>query len=334
MALLLALRAPHKPALLGLLAIYVAGSAVAALAPNYAVMAVARVVTGAASAACFGVSLAIAAELVSPETRGRAASVVLGGLMLAPVFGLPATTAIAQAFGWRASFWAVVAVSALCALVAAARIQASTRQAQVSLSDEWVALKQGRLWAAYATSGLIIGATFSAFSYATSIFTELTRLPSAAMPVVLAAYGMANVVGNYFVGRVADRHTIPTLLAGLVALAVALTAFSLFVTHTIGAVAAFLVIGLVGVPMNPAMVARVMSVAHPGSLVNTVHTSVITTGIAFGSWAGGLGIDCGYGLRMPLWTGVALAIAGLVTLLPRRARELGGAPQANSRRDH
>ncbi len=104
MALLMHFKAPNKPALLALLAIYVAGAALAAAAPNYATMAVARLVTGASSSACFGVSLAIAAELVSPQARGRAASIVLSGIMLAPVLGLPATTAIAQELGWRASF--------------------------------------------------------------------------------------------------------------------------------------------------------------------------------------------------------------------------------------
>ncbi|WP_230589625.1 hypothetical protein [Pseudomonas chlororaphis] len=68
--------------------------------------------------------------------------------------------------------------------------------------------------------------------------------------------------------------------------------------------------------MNPAMIARVMKTAHPGALVNTVHTSVINIGLGVGAWAGGLGIAAGYGVCSPLWVGVSLAILGLLSLLP------------------
>ena len=97
--LLLALGISHKSSLLWLLALYITGGTLAAVATDYTVMAVGRVVMGVASAACFGVALTICAEMVAPEVRGRAASIVLGGLMLAPVFGVPATIMIEQAFG-------------------------------------------------------------------------------------------------------------------------------------------------------------------------------------------------------------------------------------------
>ncbi len=67
--------------------------------------------------------------------------------------------------------------------------------------------------------------------------------------------------------------------------------------------------------MNPAMVARVMRAAPPGALVNTMHTAVITAGLAFGTWAGGAAIDAGFGLTAPLWIGFVLALPGLARLL-------------------
>jgi predicted MFS family arabinose efflux permease len=147
-------------------------------------------------------------------------------------------------------------------------------------------------------------------------------VPASAVPILLAVYGAANVLGNIMVGRYADRHIFPILAAGLIVLSLALGSFALFAGSRIISVVALLVIGLVGVPMNPAMAARVMRIAHPGALVNTVHTSVINIGLAFGAWAGGLGIDAGYGLRSPLWIGFALALAGLLSLAPAGVRRL------------
>jgi len=317
---LLKLGIPNKRALLALLALYAVGGIVAATADGYGVMVVARIITGVAGSACFGVSLSICADLVRPDARARAASIVLAGLMLATVLGVPAATLIDQHFGWRASFWLVVALAVLCALVIAVLVPASKETVRASLAQELTAFRNGRLWAAYATSGLIIGAVFAAFSYVSPIFTDVAGFSPAAVPLLLGVYGAANVVGNMVVGRFADRYAIPILVAGLISLAALLVIFALFADHRVVSVAAFVAIGLVGVPMNPAMISRVMKAAHPGPLVNTVHTSVINVGLAAGAWFGGAGIMAGYGLRSPLWIGVALALFGLVTLMPRRFR--------------
>lgn len=320
-ALLLALGVPNKPGLLWLLALYLAGAIPAATATNYGVMASGRVVMGVSSAACFGVSLTICAELVAPEARGRAASIVLGGLMLAPVFGVPAITLIEQAFGWRASFRAVAILALLCTMVVAVWVTPSARQDGIRLGDEFRVLVNRQLWAAYATSALIIGATFAAFSYSSPIIIEITGFPAKVIPLLLAVYGLANVAGNLLVGRLADRHTITVLATGLSALGVALALFARFAHEPMVSIGAFLAIGLTGVSLNPAMVARVMRAAKPTALVNTLHASVITGGLALGTWMGGMGIDRGYGLRAPLWIGAALAALGLLSLMPHWKRQ-------------
>jgi predicted MFS family arabinose efflux permease len=326
--LLLRFGVPNKVALLVLLGVYIIASFVAASTSNYGIMATARVLTGVAGSACFGVSISIAADLVAPDQRGRASSLVLAGLMLATVLGVPAATIVQQNFGWRASFWAIVVLAVVCAAVVAflvpgAKTAGAESETKASdLSSELNSFRNGRLWAAFATSGLIIGATFAAFSYFSPIFTEVTGLAPSAIPGLLAGYGAATVVGNLVIGRYADRYIFPILTGGLIALSVALAAFAFFAGNAVVAVAAFVVIGFAGLPMNPAMVARVMRTVSAGPLVNTVHVSVINIGLAFGAWAGGLGISAGYGLTSPLWIGLALALIGLLSLAPASARRL------------
>ena len=314
--LLLALRVPNKPTLLWLLVLYVAGAVLAAAASTYAVMAAGRVIMGVASSACFGVSMSICAGLVAPEGRGRAVSFVLAGLMLAPVFGVPATALIEQHYGWRTSFWSVAVLAMLCTAVVTWRVPASKDRGSVALEAEFRSLRNAGLWAAYVTSALIIGGTFAAFSYFSPIFIEVTGFSARAIPWLLMLYGLANVCGNIIVGRLADRHTMAVLAGGLGILAVALGVFAGFAHYSVISFVAFMAIGLTGVALNPAMAARVMRVASSGPLVNTMHISMITAGLAFGSWAGGTAIDAGYGLRSPLWVGMALAVAGLLSLVP------------------
>lgn len=319
---LLKLRVPNKKALLWLLGFYAIAQSVAASATNYDVMAIARVATGVAGSACFGVSLAICAEVVDTGSRGRAASIVVGGLMLATVLGVPIATIVDQHWGWRASFWLVVALAALCAAAIALLVPRSGSGEVVGgLGAELAEFKNRHLWAAYASSGLIIGATFAAFSYFAPILTGVSGFAASSIPWLLGIYGAANVAGNMVVGRYADRHAMPIMAWGLIALGIALTLFAVFAQSRAISLCALVVIGLVGVPMNPAMIARVMKTAHPGPLVNTVHTSVINIGLGAGAWIGGLGIGAGYGLLSPLWVGVALAALGFVSMLPYLVRK-------------
>lgn len=328
-ALLLALRTPHKHALVWLLSINVAGGVLAAVSTRYEVMALARIIMGVASSATFGVALTLCADLVAPSVRGRAASFVLGGLMFSPVVGVPLTAFIEQHYGWRASFWPVAVLAALCTIAVALWVPASQKQDRetVSLAAEFRSLLNRPLWAAFATSGLIIGATFAAFSYFSPIFLNVAGVSASAIPNLLAMYGVANIIGNAVIGRLADRHTLTVLVAGLSVLALALISFALWADFTPVGIAAFAAIGLTGVSLNPAMVARVMRAAAPGPLVNTMHTSVITAGLAFGTWAGGAAIDAGYSMRAPLWIGAAMAALGLASLLPYLRSGLAQAPE-------
>ena len=313
--LLLARGISNERALLGLLAVYVVAGALAAAAPSYSILVLARVVMGVASAVCIGLCMTVCAGLVAPAERGRAISVVLGGLMLSPVAGVPMTTWVEQHFGWRASAWLVVVLASICTVLVATRLPRREAGSQPALSRQWAQLKNPSLWAAYLTSGMIIGATFAAFSYCTPILTEEVGIAPGQVAPLLALYGVANVLGNTLVGRVADRYTLPALGWGLGLMVLALGGFALSGEQHWLSLCCFIALGLTGVALNPAMAARVMKAAEPGALVNAMHTCVITAGLALGSWAGGAAIDAGFGLRAPLWVGAGIAFVGLLSVL-------------------
>ncbi|ARF64620.1 MFS transporter [Streptomyces violaceoruber] len=331
------LRLPPKTALMTLFPLFLAGNVLAATASDYPAMVVARVITGVASQAFFGVAISLGSQLTRPERRGRAVAVLLNGLMLGTLLGLPLATLTGERYGWRAAFWAISALTVAAALCTAAGVRRADRpEGSGTLRSELTAFRAPRLWLTLLTSTMVIGATFSAFSYLNPILTEVTGFSPGAVPLLLLAYGAATVVGNTVVGRLADRHTLPVLLGGLTLNAVFLAGFALLAGVETGAVLCMLGVGLVGVTMNPALVTRVQRAGNARPLVNTVHTSFITLGVVLGSALGGLGLDR-FGPRAPLWLGAALAVAGLLTLVPdllRRGRNPGtagsGAPSAKS----
>ncbi|MEU0514841.1 MFS transporter [Amycolatopsis sp. NPDC006125] len=320
------MRLAPKTALMLLFAVFLAGNVLAATASGYGTMLVARVVTGVAAQAFFGIGISLTAQLTRPEVRGRAIAVVMNGLMLGTLLGLPLATVVGENLGWRAAFWAIGVLAVVAALATLAGVPAlATSTEGGTFREELGVFRAPRLWLALSTSTLIIGATFSAFSYFTPILTEVTGFDGGTVPLLLVAYGAATVVGNVVVGRLADRHTLPVLVAGLALNLVFLAAFAVLADLPAPAVVAMLGIGLVGVTMNPAMVTRVQRAGNARPLVNTVHSSFITLGVILGSSLGGLVIETS-GLRAPLWLGAGLAALGLLTVLPELLRRRVPAP--------
>ncbi|MDT7635087.1 MAG: hypothetical protein QOI50_7017, partial [Pseudonocardiales bacterium] len=195
-------RLSHARALVLLLGAFLAGQVLGALATGYPMLVVSRVITGCAEAAFFGVGLTVAMDTVPPRLAGRAASVVLGGLMVSSVLGLPLATFLAQWAGWRGAFWAVaglVLVAGVAVLVTVrrpvvGRVGAAVRAGTDAGADtgagagagaaadgsagglraELALFRNRRLWAVYGTSMLHIGALFAAFSFFAAIFIDVT----------------------------------------------------------------------------------------------------------------------------------------------------------------
>ncbi|MFI9630315.1 MFS transporter [Streptomyces sp. NPDC052042] len=137
--------------------------------------------------------------------------------------------------------------------------------------------------------------------------------------LLLLAYGAATLVGNVIVARLADRHTISTLLIGTALNVIFLTGFAVFTDAPAPALAFMLGIGLVGVTMNPAMAVRVQRAGSTTPLVNTIHASFITLGVILGSAIGSALIPA-YGLRSPVILGIVLAFLAILAVLPALAR--------------
>jgi DHA1 family inner membrane transport protein len=313
------LRLRPKQSLMLLFGIFLAGNLLAATAQTYAVMLVARIVTGAAAQAFFGVSVSLGVALARPDARGRAVAIVMNGLMLGTLLGLPLATMIGEQAGWRAAFWAIAALTVVAAAGTVAGVPQVERVSGGALRVELGVFRTPGLWLVLSTSTLIIGATFAMFTYVTPILTEITGFGAGAVPLLLVAYGAATFAGNWVVGRLADRHALPVLLGGLALNGLFLTGFALLAHLSVPAVVCLLGVGLVGVTMNPAMAIRVQRAGNAGPLLNTVHGSFIVSGIVISSSLGGVLVEA-HGLRAPLWLGAGMALLGLATLVPDLVR--------------
>ncbi len=309
-------KAPYRPTLLWLLLLYVAAQGWGAFVTDYSLLVLIRIVTGILCAGCLSLSLATSMAMVSVEDRPRAASIVIGGFMVSNVFGVPLATIIDQHYGWRISFGLVAVLVFICLLVLLRLLPQVKGSGALNMGIELQAFKKKAYWKACMTSCLILGASFAAFSYFVPVLVDVSGFSMQTVPFILMLYGLANIVGNMVTGRLAYRHSLAVMLVGLSILSLSLLGMALFAEYALVAILAVILIGLSGVPMNPAMMARIVSVAHPGPMVNAVHTSVINIGLGGGSYLGGMALSAGLGPRSTLWIGMVLAVMALLSILP------------------
>ena len=306
----------YRKVLLILFVLYVVIQGLSAFNSSHAILIVIRFVTGVLCAGCLSLSLAISMAMVPNHNKPRAAAIVIGGFMISNVFGVPLATMIDQQWGWRITFGLVAVLVFICLIALVRLLPEVSGGGQLRMEEEIKAFKNKAYWKACATSCLILGASFAAFSYFVPVLVDITGFSMQVVPFILMAFGFSNIVGNMITGRLAHDHSLKIMLIGLTVLSISLFAFAIFAEYKTIAIIAIILIGLSGVPMNPAMMARIVSVAHPGPMVNAVHTSVINIGLGGGSYIGGLAITNGYGLRSGLWIGAVLAILALASLLP------------------
>ncbi|WP_420041578.1 MFS transporter [Gordonia sp. MP11Mi] len=306
-----------KSALIVISVVFIVGEIIAATAPNYAVIVVGRILTGAAAGTAYGVTLSIAAQSVSESVRGRAVGIVMGGNTIGTVIGLPLASFLGATFGWRLAFAFVVVLAAIGLVASMLLVPVLDQGPQPKIFAQLSELKNGGLWLAYATSGLLIGAVFSIFSYFSPILTERAGFTQSFVPIILVAYGIACVIGLIIVSRLSDRYALTISAIGAIVIAAAAILFLVADTSKVAVLIGIAALGLAGVSLNPAFAVRVMREGGVSFVVNTVHTSIICFGIFLGASLGGLLIDLTGTLHSVYYLALALALGGIAVLIPK-----------------
>ncbi|WP_285565158.1 MULTISPECIES: Cmx/CmrA family chloramphenicol efflux MFS transporter [unclassified Streptomyces] len=306
---------PRRRALLFFLGVFAAVHVVGAVTSSYGVLLATRVVAAVANAGFWAVALVTAVALAGPAARARATSVVVGGVTVACVAGVPAGAWLGGEWGWRAAFWAVALVSLPALAVIAATIPAGRPAAALpSAYTELRTLASPRLLLALLTSALVQGATFCAFSYLEPVARHVTGLGAAWVPVLLALFGVGSFVGVAVCGRIIDSRPLALTAAGLVALTLGWALFASAAGSAVAVVALVLVQGMLAFGTGTALISQVFRLAGGApTLAGSFSTAAFNVGGALGPWLGGLAIGAGFGFRSPLWVSALLMVLALGT---------------------
>ncbi|MEV0261551.1 Cmx/CmrA family chloramphenicol efflux MFS transporter [Streptomyces sp. NPDC050617] len=311
------LKLPRRTTLIALLAIFGLGQVVGALSPSYAILFVSRVVSALACAGFWAVGAAVAVSLVPVTARARAMAVMVGGLSIANIAGVPAGAFLGQHAGWRSAFWAVAGLS-LIGLVGVILLVPRTKPATGAdaprLRTELSIYRDRQVWLALTATALNGAAVFCLFSYLAPLLTETAGMKESLVPMVLALFGVGALIGTAVGGRIADAHLFGTMYAGITASTVVLAVLALTAHSAPAAVVLALMLGVSAFTTAPALNARMFNVAAAApTLAGATTTAAFNIGNTVGPWLGGLVIGAGWGYPAVAWTGAALAGVAVCT---------------------
>ncbi|THC47347.1 MFS transporter [Streptomyces sp. A1499] len=316
------LRLPRRLTLVAALTVFALGHLIAALSSSFTVVMAARVVTALATGAFWAVGFVIVTAAAGPARATRAVGVMMGGLTLANVVGVPIGSFVGQYTGWRGPFWALALLAGLAAVYVGRFLPAPQQRAEVSVRAEVRALRQGRLWLALAAAVLIMGGVLATYTYITPLLTDRAGIPSGAVPLVLIVFGLGALGGTAIGGRLGDRRPTATTITAATVTALALLALIPLSTSPVNAVVLVFVMALAGFTVNPVVTALAVRFAGDApTLTSALTTSAYNTGIAAGSALAGTALNTSLGLTGPALVG---AVSAALTLLPLIALALTG----------
>lgn len=305
---------PRRTVLIGLMALFVAGNALSAFAPDYQWLMAARFLSGLPHGAFFGVGAVVATSMVAPERKARSVSLMFLGLTMANVAGVPVATLMGQSLGWRATFLGVstiglAAMAALALLIPRAEPHAAER---AGLRGELAALRSLPVWLALGTTVAGFGALFAAYSYITPMLTDAAGYTDASVTLLLALFGVGATAGNLLGGRLADHAMRRTLFGGLLSLALILALFPLLMSTAWSAALAVVLLGMAAFATGSPLQLMVMEKASSApSLASSANQAAFNLANAGGAWIGGIALAAGLGVTSPALAGAVLAVLGL-----------------------
>ncbi|MET7684334.1 MFS transporter [Streptomyces sp. NPDC005423] len=312
------LRLPQRSTLVLALVVFALGHALAALVSSFALVLVARVITAFATGTFWAVAGAVALAAVAPNARARASGMIISGIGLATVIGVPIGSLVGNHIGWRGAFWALAVLAGVVALIIGRFIPTASHTGRApSVRSQFAALRSGRFWLTWVAGVLLLGGVMAVYSYIAPLLTDRAGVPTGAVSLILVGYGIGALIGTNIGGRLGDRAPLAALIgAALIAFLVLALLQTPLSTHPAATVVLLILMGLAGQSVPPVSTTLAVRFAdNAPTLAYALTASAFNVGIAGGSLTAGIALDSSLGLTGPALVGMLMVALGLVPLL-------------------
>ncbi|MBP3979051.1 MFS transporter [Microbacterium sp. BLY] len=291
------------------------GNAVTAMASDFGLMVVSRVLLGIGIGIVWGIASAVATRLVAPRNIALAVSFAVSGVASASVLGVPLGTFVGNAFGWRLAFGSLSALALVIALAILIALP-TLRRPEANISAVEAVPRMSLLRPAVITGlmvvVLLVTAHFAAYTYVRPVLENQTGFSANAIALLLLLYGLFGLAGNFAAGAAAGRRPRLTVLLLAAGITVAIVILARFGTNALAAGAAIALWGAAygGVSVS-AQLWMTTAAADRVEHITGLYVGIFNGSIALGAAVGGLMVE-NSGILPMLWATCALAFASLL----------------------
>ncbi|MBE1586607.1 MFS transporter [Nonomuraea angiospora] len=318
---LLAARVNRRTLLLGLIALFLIGNGMSALAPDIVLLVVFRFVAGSVQGAFFGAGAVVAAYVYGPGKGGKAFATVMGGLTIATVVGSPLGTFIGQNAGWRAMYWVVVAIGLLAGTALVAWLPRTHDLHGGSIAGELQAVRRLNVWLMVTVAALGISSIFAVYTFIGPFITDAALQDASLIPIALAVFGLGMAAGNHLGGRVADRYENRGLIWGYGAVLALLALIGVAGGNLFVLLPCLFGVGATMMFAIPTIQVRLTGFAPDApTLMGALNLAALNLANSLGAIGGAVTLNAGWGTLSTVWAGFALTSAGLLLYLVTVAR--------------
>lgn len=313
-------RFPRFATYLTLMGVFLAGNVLCAFAPNYPVLLAARLLIASVSGTLVAIAMTFAPDVTQVHYRTKFIAWVFSGFSIASVVGVPIGTSIANAFGWRVTFYLISALTVALMVLMFTVLPRNSHIVKVGFLSQFRLFFDRRIHLGVLIVVCGAGSSYVFYTYLTPILRDEVHLPERYVSLGLVVYGVACLWSNLYAGKLAERGrgVEPLFHLRWVFLAHAVLLCSLAVAHWLswyGAIALIL-LGMFMYLFNASSQVLYMDVAaqsHPGSmnLAASLNSMSFNIGIAIGSAVGGV-VNDHLGLT---WLGPVGAVFALLAMV-------------------
>ncbi|ULN66519.1 MFS transporter [Vibrio gigantis] len=317
-----------KMVLIGLMALFIIGNVLSALAPSYPLLLASRVIAGLVQGPFYGIGAVVATNLVSEKMAGRAVGQMFAGLTLANVLGVPAGTWVSLQFGWHTTFFTVAALGTIAMISILTSIKSTGHSEAKDIKTQLLAFKNPMLLISLAITAFAWSGFMTLYGYLAPIAMHITGYSQESVTWILVIVGVGLIIGNTLGGRSSDKNLGKASMFWAVAMIASLVVVGLVIDNKILFVAAAFIFGIASFANVPAMQLRVMNHGGEGQeLAATANISAFNLANAFGGFLGGMVLDSQLGAGMIPFAAVVVPVIGLLLIAKANKAEK---PQSNS----
>lgn len=291
-------RFPARSVLLWTLVAFIVGNGIIAIAPNFTILVIGRILSSAAASLIIVKVLTLTAMLTVPKNRGKMIGVVYTGFSGANVFGVPIGTMIGDWIGWRFTFVFIIVISLLAGLLmlkylpTTGELNDANRMFNHVTEDNQSSsriLRPAEIVKYLAITLLILIANSVTFVYINPLILENGH-SMGYVSLALLVNGVAGVVGTSLGGVLADKLTSKRwLIIAFSVFTVMMLIVNLILSTTVLLLIGLFIWNIVQWSTNPAIQSGIIEhVEGDTSQVMSWNMSCLNAGIGFGGIIGGL----------------------------------------------